>query len=129
MSDCDLEEPECYREVIRKARKPHKCGDCKGTIPVGERYTYISGIWDGDPTSFHRCQDCTHLRCEIVRETGETCMPLNGLAPWIEDAAPFTKGDGKHPFFRWSAMFNVCAQLRESARKIVFFAEKQDAPV
>lgn len=127
MTWCDLEGPECYREIIRKARKPHVCGDCKSTILPKERYTYISGIWEAEPASYHRCQDCTHLRCEIQRETGgDHCMPINGLAAWIEDAAPYTKGDGTHPFFKWAAMFNAYAGARGSKRRIdVKFYDKE----
>jgi hypothetical protein len=109
---CDLESPSCYREIVRKARKPHTCGDCKGQIPVGERYTYISGIWDGDPSSFHRCQDCTHLRCEIRKETDDdNCMALNGLLGWLHEYKDgITAPDS--PWFRWVGMLNAVALIR-----------------
>ena len=113
---CDLESPAAYREIVRKARKPHKCCDCKGQIQPGERYTYISGIWDGDPSNFHRCQDCTHLRCEIVKETEEECMPLDGLLGWLREYS-----DGIHSvdssWFRWVGMVNAVALIR-GGRKI-----------
>ena len=108
---CDLESPTAYREIVRKARKPHKCGDCKGQIQIGERYTYISGIWDGKPTSYHRCQDCTHIRCEIVKETEEECMPMNGLVGWLlEYADGVCRVDSS--WFRWVGMLNAVALIR-----------------
>lgn len=109
---CDLESPSCYREIVRRARKPHTCGDCKGQILPGERYTYISGIWDGDPSSYHRCADCTHLRCEIKRETGsDDCMALNGLLGWLHEYKDNVTA-ANSPWFRWIGMLNAVALIR-----------------
>lgn len=109
---CDIESPAAYREIVRKARKPHICGDCKGVISIGERYTYISGIWDGDPSSHHRCQDCTHLRCEIVKETdADNCMPMDGLVGWLREYSDSVHGTDS-PWFRWVGMLNAVALIR-----------------
>lgn len=114
---CDLESPTAYREIVRKARKPHTCGDCKGQILPGERYTYLSGIWDGEPSSYHRCQDCTHLRCEIVKETdADNCMALNGLVSWLHEYGDGV-WDADSPWFRWVGMLNAVSLIR-GGRKI-----------
>lgn len=112
--DCDDEQPSCYREKVRKARKRHVCGDCRGEIKLGERYLYMSGIWDGTPENFNRCMDCEHLRCEIKRDTNsESCMFIGGLFTWLVDCSPHDE-----QAHRWIAMFNTYAPLRNSPRKI-----------
>ena len=58
MCDCDLEPPTVFRETKRKARKDHKCNDCRGRIVAGETYTETFGVWDGDARRFKRCADC-----------------------------------------------------------------------
>lgn len=54
--------PSCYKEIIRTARKEHKCYECYRKILPGEQYEYVSGIWDGVPESYKTCIDCKRLR-------------------------------------------------------------------
>lgn len=62
---CDFDNgPECYQEIWRKARKDHKCCECYRDIKKGEKYQYISGIWDGRPSSFKTCKQCATIRDE-----------------------------------------------------------------
>jgi hypothetical protein len=124
--DCDLEQPACYREIRRKARKPHRCGDCGGMVHVGEHYLYISGIWEGEPSSYTRCYDCQHLRCEIRKDRGtDDCMALNGLRPWLED---YCDRGTKSPWQRWAGMFNAIATARNSTRRIIVTVEDYACP-
>ncbi len=39
-----------FEERKRKAKKEHKCSECKEVIPVGTEYLYIVGVWkdEGD---------------------------------------------------------------------------------
>lgn len=110
--DCDYDQPAAYNEKVRKARKAHLCGDCRGDIKPGERYLYMSGIWEGKPENFSRCMDCQHLRCEIKRDTqDDACMFIGGLYTWLCECHNETAR-------RWIAMFNTYAPLRNSKRKI-----------
>lgn len=59
---CDYDQPEFYHEELRKARKPHKCEECSGTIIVGELYEHVRGKWDGYVDSFKTCQRCRDIR-------------------------------------------------------------------
>ena len=114
--DCDLEQPQGYREIRRKARKPHRCGDCKGMIQPGEHYMYISGLWEGEPENFSRCYDCNQIRCDIKNTTGDdNCMPLNGLLNWLLDYGDL---DADSPWHRWAGAFNAVATMRGSRRRI-----------
>jgi hypothetical protein len=58
------EVPECFRRTQRVARKDHHCCECRGWIRRGEKYTYLSGIWGGEPGDYKVCPDCIQLRFE-----------------------------------------------------------------
>lgn len=57
--------PECFIIRTPKARKEHRCCECRGMILVGESYQRASGIWDGEPMRFKTCCDCAELRAKI----------------------------------------------------------------
>lgn len=54
----DSEPPTVYREQQPRARKPHRCAECARTIPPGERYHRITGLWDGRWDQIHQCRHC-----------------------------------------------------------------------
>lgn len=66
MSDCVT--PDCYDCCVRKARKVHKCCECRGTIQAGEDYNYHHGVWEGEAASYKVCLDCEVLRAEYDRD-------------------------------------------------------------
>ncbi len=59
---CDYEPNEFYSAYERKARKPHKCGECFKSIPVGEVYEYVSAKCDGAMWDSKTCARCLALR-------------------------------------------------------------------
>ena len=63
-SDCMLE---CLDQKIRKARKPHRCGECGIPINKGDQYEFATGLNESEGCwlSFHTCLPCTALRSEI----------------------------------------------------------------
>ena len=67
----------CWTREIRKARKAHKCCECRGEIKPGELYEYFSGIWDY-PETFKTCLECAELRADA--DKGQ---------PW-DEKTPFT---------------------------------------
>lgn len=62
MSDCI---PDAYGVNTRKARKNHKCCECRGLIKAGESYFYHHGVWDGQGRSFKMCPECNQLMIDI----------------------------------------------------------------
>lgn len=40
--------PAFHTETHRVARKRHTCTECRGYIEPGDRYEFVSGLWDGD---------------------------------------------------------------------------------
>lgn len=64
---CDYDPATVYSaEIVKKARKEHKCFECDRTIHRGERYERVFGIWDGDVSVFRTCTHCLEIR-EYVR--------------------------------------------------------------
>lgn len=61
------------------ARKDHRCHECGAVICRGERYTYVSGKWDGDFDAFKICRACDDLRarCDLA------CSPYGELADGV----------------------------------------------
>ena len=59
-----FEPPECYDVKERRAKKDHKCCECKGTIKKGETYHYHHGVWNGEGASFKKSEEvqCRNLR-------------------------------------------------------------------
>jgi hypothetical protein len=62
MMDCYCDfSVEFYRSEVRTARKAHRCGECRRTINVGERYQYASGKCEGDMYVAKTCSHCLDL--------------------------------------------------------------------
>lgn len=98
------EAPTIYEDVVRKARKVHKCCECSEPILVGENYCYFKGLYDGSWSSYKqhtRCRDLMnevsnvwHPDCVAFTEVKEAYLELNivddfnGLVPaaWVEKA-------------------------------------------
>lgn len=58
---CDYDSPSFYSQVMRKARKRHRCDECRGEIIPGQKYEHASGLWDGDLLDFKTCLSCKDL--------------------------------------------------------------------
>ena len=89
---CDMgDEPDCSREQWRKARKAHTCCECHLEIAPGDRYQYISGVWDGRPEAFKTCAPCAQIREDFckhgyvfgeLREQLWNCLDIDYLGEW-----------------------------------------------
>lgn len=71
---CDYDPPEFYHKEIRRARKPHKCEECSGTISPGEQYEHARGKWDGYVDSFKTCERCYDLRVWVKNNVPCLCI-------------------------------------------------------
>ena len=65
-TDCD-EGPSFFSSRERKARKEHKCNECRRIISPGETYEYIAGVWDGSFDTYKTCSDCLSVRDEFFK--------------------------------------------------------------
>lgn len=51
---------------VVKARKPHRCGECRQEIPVKSEYEYIAAKFDGDFFTVKTCLACAEIRRVFV---------------------------------------------------------------
>jgi hypothetical protein len=73
---CDCEVPQAFSESWRTARKAHRCCECAAWITAGERYKYVSGIWDHRPDSYATCVQCVQVRDWLLANLdGWDCAP------------------------------------------------------
>jgi len=61
MCSCDNDGPSVMWESKPKAKKRHKCCECRGWIEPGEVYWRVRGVWDGEAQTFSMCADCDGL--------------------------------------------------------------------
>lgn len=87
--DYNAEGPDAYKESWRKANKEHKCCACGEAIRKGDRYHYVSGIWDGEPSWFKHCARCWLMYEAIVGNSdhgdeGQVVLTLDCGMSWEE---------------------------------------------
>lgn len=84
---------EFFTEKFVKARKEHKCCECRTAIPKGAMYQRESGKWDGVMSSYSTCAICLEIRKAFVcgtyvfeqlwEEIGEGMFPIwNKKGAW-----------------------------------------------
>ncbi len=53
---------EMFDAKITRARKEHRCIECRRVILKGSDYERISGKWEGEFSTSHTCLDCMNIR-------------------------------------------------------------------
>jgi hypothetical protein len=76
---CDYDAPEFYNRYSPTARKAHACYECRGVIAAGEKYEYVSGMWDGRFDVFKTCIRCVHLRTWVKNNVPCLCWAHGNL--------------------------------------------------
>lgn len=81
MSDCycDYDAPEFYRSRMVAGRKPHRCDECRATIPVGERHEYAAGKWDDGVCSYRTCARCLAFRAYVTEHVKCFCWSFGDM--------------------------------------------------
>ena len=64
---CDYEPSDVWNQRRVKARKAWKCGECCGTISIGETYHRAKSLYDGRWDTFRRCEDCMVIACDLKK--------------------------------------------------------------
>lgn len=62
-------------EILRRARKAHRCAECRNLIPVGARYVRCSSLSDGSWSGWPACMKCH--RVELAHAAAERSMAGN----------------------------------------------------
>lgn len=77
-----------YEEKIVKANMQHKCGECWDVIAKGQKYYYITGLWEDKWHVFKFHKDCHDLR-RIIEEKynkeWDDYIPFGELSDAIAD--------------------------------------------
>lgn len=71
--------PSAFRSRMRRARKEHRCCECRRLIYKGDLYEYASGIWDSEPNQYKTCSRCVKAREAHLKAEG--CTPAFGELP------------------------------------------------
>lgn len=86
MCVCDYDPPQWCRSETRRARKPHKCGECAGEIQIGERYHVKISMWDSSQNNtFKWCSNCLAARKHFIAHDECGCWMNGGLWEIIEE--------------------------------------------
>lgn len=76
MCDCDCEYPEFFIDKWVKARKAHRCGECRRTIKAADTYYRVTGKWDGEVNSFVQCGRCFNVKKALEARYKDCCVPF-----------------------------------------------------
>ncbi len=64
------EDSDFYSETWRKARKEHRCDECRRTIAVGERHKRHAMALDGSVSVYLHCLHCSAAASWLVKHCG-----------------------------------------------------------
>lgn len=92
-----------------RARKPHKCYECRRDIQAGSECERGSGLWEGKFDAWHTCMDCYHIR------VGLTCDGPSALGVLWEDI---------YEAFAYSPFTSACLDKVETASAKAYLQER-----
>jgi hypothetical protein len=72
------EMPSAIIQTTPRARKEHKCCECRGIIHPGEKYHRTWGVWNAEVSTFKTCNECEALRGLIGKERAWDELPYYG---------------------------------------------------
>jgi hypothetical protein len=99
---CDFDPPEFSETRTVKARKPHRCYECRGPIDPGESYQKTAGKWDGDFCEFKTCALCAELRQWARISVPCFCWTYGELHENVSDMVSEVRADVPTGFvFEW----------------------------
>lgn len=112
---CDFEPADVYTTEERKARREHRCSECRGVIRKGERYQRASMAYEGRWSSYKTCPDCLFVIYEVGRtffkECNGWCHLHEGVIEGLEDLIIWNPEAR-----RIGHMFNACSAERGGIR-------------
>ena len=76
---CDYESLEFSTKETRKARKQHRCVECRREIQPGEIYEHVYGKWEGEVCVFKTCSHCLELRQHTLSTVPCFCFSYGEL--------------------------------------------------
>lgn len=115
MCSIDYEPAAVWDERSVRARRPHKCIECAGTIRPGEHYARVGCLFEGSWETLIRCALCYFLADAIeTLECGdEGLIPYGGLHEEIHnmDSGPYDEDTDEYaPNWADVAFEVICAR-------------------
>lgn len=99
---CDYDPPEFIVIETRKARKSHRCYECRADIPPRETYEHVRGKWEGEIYTFRTCALCLELRQWAKISVPCFCWAYGDLHDNIRDMVSEVRPDVPRGFvFEW----------------------------
>jgi len=83
----DYDGPSVCSINIVKARKEHKCCECRRIINRGEQYERTKGLWDGTWSKYNMCIDCASVVRAFFCDGGMYETIWEDLAESFRDSA------------------------------------------
>lgn len=116
------EMPKFFVTLKPKARKEHKCCECRGMIPRGEIYFRYKGLWDGCIQTFIRCADCQAMADEMDKDVAlfDEIVPFEGLLEACDNFA-----DDKWLIVMGNIMVKRNAEIPDFVKRRVAKEEEQ----
>jgi len=115
VSDCEL--PQLYVCTEPKARKAHKCVECRAPIEPGEKYLRVGMKVEGEMSAYKQHLLCAQA-CEFYRDNiGDECLYYGELKEWWgADGWHIAKDDANGPEMR-TLMARIFKRERRADRK------------
>ena len=89
---CDGDVPSVYVKTGPVARKEHRCEECGGIIPAGERYERVFAVCDGIPYAMKTCARCQEVRRHVTQSVPCFCwLHGNMLEMAVETAQNYAR--------------------------------------
>lgn len=86
LGDYEGEPARVFHSEWRTARKPHRCFECRETIPSGAQYEHVSGLWD-KWESYKFCTPCSEISKEFSDGGRSFGMVWEGMEENWEEGA------------------------------------------
>ena len=72
LGEYDGDQATVYSSSHVKARKEHKCYECRRMIAKGETYERVSGLWEGKWETYRFCDCCSEIGLSLSCGGGRT---------------------------------------------------------
>ena len=118
---CDL--PTLYSERDVRARKQHRCCECRISIKAGETYSRVEGLWDGQFSTYKTCTPCAEFRNWLAQ-----MMPRYECGPTFGDLYQYATDEWRESRGKLSVGRRLVAFRRRNRQAVAAHAGERAAP-
>lgn len=92
MADGGWDGPDFMQATKLKARKAHKCGECRREIAAGETYERTVSIYDGTASTYKTCSHCLVI-ADWLSENCDGYIYSQVIEDFEEHASEYSRED------------------------------------